>query len=116
MTTQVNTIVVGGEQAGLSVSHYLAQHAVDHVVLEQADRPGDAWRSHRWESFTLNTPRWQSPVPGVRYGEDDPDGFMPREEVVAHLEQLASRLPVRTPRARHKYLAQQAGRVSCQDR
>jgi putative flavoprotein involved in K+ transport len=92
----VNTVIVGAGQAGLSVSHYLAQRAVDHVVLEQADQPGDAWRSHRWDSFTLNTPRWQSRVPGVRYGEDDPDGFMPKQEVVAHLKGLAGRLPVRT--------------------
>jgi putative flavoprotein involved in K+ transport len=96
MTTQVNTVVVGGGQAGLSVSHYLTQRAVEHVVLEQADQPGDAWRSHRWDSFTLNTPHWQSRVPGARYGADDPDGFMPKQEVVAHLEELASRLPVRT--------------------
>jgi len=96
MTTRVNTVVVGGGQAGLSVSHYLTRHAVDHVVLEQADQPADTWRSHRWDSFTLNTPRWQSRVPGVRYAEDDPDGFMPKREVVAHLEELASRLPVRT--------------------
>ena len=96
MITNVNTVIVGGGQAGLSVSHYLTEHGVEHVVLEQADKPGDAWRSHRWDSFTLNTPRWQSRVPGVRYGEDDPDGFMPKQEVVAHLEELASRLPVRT--------------------
>jgi putative flavoprotein involved in K+ transport len=94
--TALNTVIVGGGQAGLSVSHYLAEHGVEHVVLEQADKPGDAWRSHRWDSFTLNTPRWQSRVPGVRYGDDDPDGFMPKQEVVAHLERLASRLPVRT--------------------
>jgi putative flavoprotein involved in K+ transport len=96
MTTRVNTVVVGGGQAGLSVSHYLTQHSVDHVVLEQADRPGDAWRNHRWDSFTLNTPRWQSRFPGLRYGEDDPDGFMPKRQVVAHLDELARRLPVRT--------------------
>ena len=96
MTTSKDTVVVGGGQAGLSVSHYLVQHAVEHVVLEQANGPGDAWRNHLWVSFTLNTPRWQSRVPGVRYGEDDPDGFMPKQEVVAHLDSLASRLPLRT--------------------
>src|SRR6516225_5520301 len=96
MTTQLNTVVVGGGQAGLSVSHYLTEHAVEHIVLEQADKPGDAWRSHRGDSFTLNTPRWQSRVPGACYDRDDSDGFMPKQEVVAHLEELASRLPVRT--------------------
>jgi len=96
MTTQVNTVIVGGGQAGLSVSHYLTRRAIEHVVLEQAEQPAEAWRNHRWDSFTLNTPRWQSRVPGVCYGEDDPDGFMQKQEVVAHLDDLAKQLPVRT--------------------
>jgi putative flavoprotein involved in K+ transport len=78
MTPIVNTVVVGGGQAGFAVSHYLTDHAINHVVLEQADRPADAWRNRRWDSFTLNTPRWQSRVPGVRYGDDDRGGFMPK--------------------------------------
>jgi putative flavoprotein involved in K+ transport len=107
MMTTVNTVVVGGGQAGLSVSHYLKQLSVDHVVLEQADKPGEAWRNHRWDSFALNTPRWQSRLPGVRYGADDPDGFMPRQEIVAHLDEMAQRLPVRT-RARVVSVAREA--------
>src|SRR6516162_1901226 len=95
MTNTVNTVIVGGGQAGLAVSHYLRRLSVDHVVLEQADRPGEAWRNHRWDSFTLNTPRWQSRLPGVRYRQDDPDGFMPKNEVVANFEALARNLPVR---------------------
>jgi putative flavoprotein involved in K+ transport len=95
MITTVDTVVIGGGQAGLSVSYYLTRHDQDHMVLEQADAPGEAWRNHRWDSFTLNTPRWQSRLAGVHYCEDDPDGFMPREEMVAHLEDLARRLPVR---------------------
>src|SRR5215831_18411816 len=94
-TTTVNTVIVGAGQAGLAVSYFLSGLSQDHVVLEQAAQPGEAWRNHRWDSFTLNTPRWQSRLPGVRYGEDDPDGFMPREEVVAHFEDLARQLPVR---------------------
>jgi putative flavoprotein involved in K+ transport len=42
MTPIVNTVVVGGGQAGLAVSHYLTDQAINHVVLEQADRPADA--------------------------------------------------------------------------
>jgi putative flavoprotein involved in K+ transport len=68
---------------------------VDHLVLEQADLPGDAWRSHRWDSFTLNTPRWQSRLPGDRFGSEDADGFMPRDEIAARFEKLARPLPVR---------------------
>ncbi|MCC8953638.1 NAD(P)-binding domain-containing protein [Bradyrhizobium sp. Pear77] len=107
MMTTVNTVVVGGGQAGLSVSHYLRQLSVDHVVLEQADKPGEAWRNHRWDSFALNTPRWQSRLPGVRYGADDPDGFMPRLEIVANLDDMAQRLPIRS-RARVVSVARDA--------
>jgi cation diffusion facilitator CzcD-associated flavoprotein CzcO len=41
MTTAVNTVVVVGGQAGLAVSYYLKRRSQDHVVLEQADRPGN---------------------------------------------------------------------------
>jgi putative flavoprotein involved in K+ transport len=95
MSTTMNTVIVGGGQAGLSVSHFLTKLSVDHLVLEQADMPGEAWRNHRWDSFTLNTPRWQSRLPGDRFGGDDADGFMPKDEIVARFEELARPLPVR---------------------
>lgn len=60
MITMANTVIVGAGQAGVTVSHYLTQLSHDHIVLEQADRPGDAWRNHRWDSFTPNTPNWPS--------------------------------------------------------
>ena len=58
--TRIDTVIIGGGQAGLSVSYYLTRQRREHVVLEQADVPGNAWRNHRWDSFTLNTPNWQS--------------------------------------------------------
>ncbi len=48
-TTRIDTVVIGGGQAGLSVSYYLSRQGREHVVLEQADAPADAWRNHRWE-------------------------------------------------------------------
>jgi putative flavoprotein involved in K+ transport len=97
MSTHVNTIIVGGGQAGLSVSYYLTREGRDHLVLEQSDKPGEAWRNHRWDSFTLNTPNWQTRLPGAEYHGDDPDGFMSRSEVVAYLDDYVERfdLPVR---------------------
>jgi putative flavoprotein involved in K+ transport len=93
----VNTVVIGGGQAGLSVSYYLTRQGREHLVLEQSDRPADAWRNHRWDSFTLNTPNWQSQLPGAEYCGDDPDAYMSKDEIVAHFENYAShfRLPVR---------------------
>lgn len=45
---QVETIIVGGGQAGLSVSYYLTQQGHNHLILDQAAQPGEAWRNHRW--------------------------------------------------------------------
>jgi len=96
MTTPVNTVIVGGGQAGLALSYHLSRQGRDHVVLEKADRPGEAWRNHRWDSFTLNTPNWQSHLPGADYQDKDPDGFMSRDEIVGYLERYVQRfrLPV----------------------
>jgi len=96
MCTHVNTLIVGGGQAGLAVSYHLAQQGREHLVLEQSDKPAEAWRNHRWDSFTLNTPNWQTRLPGAEYKGSNPDGFMSREDVVTYLERYAEqfRLPI----------------------
>jgi putative flavoprotein involved in K+ transport len=97
MRTPVETVVVGGGQAGLAVSYCLTRQGHAHVVLEQSTLPGEAWRNHRWDSFTLNTPNWQTKLPGAAYNGPDPDGFMTRNEVIAYLERYVEefQLPVR---------------------
>jgi putative flavoprotein involved in K+ transport len=94
-TEQVDTLVVGGGQAGLAVSHELTRHGVEHVVLERG-RIGQAWRD-RWDSFCLVNPNWTVQLPDGAYDGSDPDGYMPRDEIVAFLERYASRsrAPVR---------------------
>jgi len=77
--------VIGGGQAGLSVSHGLHERGIEHVVVE-ANRVGHEWRSRRWDSFCLVTPNWQCRLPGYPYRGDDPDGFMVRDEIVRYLE------------------------------
>ena len=65
MSEHIETVIVGGGQAGLSISYYLKQHRRDHIVLEQAAQAGEAWRNHRWDSFTLVTPNWMLKLPGL---------------------------------------------------
>jgi putative flavoprotein involved in K+ transport len=95
MTTHVDTIVIGGGQGGLSTSYYLKRQGREYVILEQADQCAQVWRN-RWDSFTLNTPNWMTRLPGAEYQGNDPDGFMPRDEVVAYFEAYIERfeLPV----------------------
>jgi putative flavoprotein involved in K+ transport len=78
------TIIIGGGQAGLSVSYHLKLEGRDHIVLEQASEAANAWRNHRWDSFTLNTPNWQSQLQGADIPGKDPDGFLSRDELLAY--------------------------------
>lgn len=85
---RIEALVIGGGQAGLAMSRSLTRNGVEHVVLERG-RVGERWRSERWESLRLLTPRWQSRLPGHVHRGGDPDGFMARDEVVALLEDYA---------------------------
>ena len=84
----VPVVVVGGGQAGLSVSYHLKEKGIGHVVLEK-HRIGHAWRTDRWDTFCLVTPNWQCTLPDFPYRGDDPDGFMLKDEIVAYLEAFA---------------------------
>ncbi|HEY3429017.1 MAG TPA: NAD(P)-binding domain-containing protein, partial [Acidimicrobiia bacterium] len=84
----IPVVVIGGGQAGLAVSHELSLRDVEHVVLEQA-RVAQAWRA-RWDSFCLVTPNWTMSLPGSPYAGREPEGFVPRDEIVAYLEQYAA--------------------------
>jgi putative flavoprotein involved in K+ transport len=92
---QVGVVVIGAGQAGLATSHELTQRGVEHLVLERG-RIGETWR-RRWDSFCLVTPNWSVQLPGHGYDGEDPDGYMPRDEIVAYLERYAatSKAPVR---------------------
>jgi putative flavoprotein involved in K+ transport len=83
-----STVVVGGGQAGLSVSRHLVDEGVTHVVIER-DEVAHEWRDGRWDNFTLVTPNWHCALPGFPYDGDDPDGFMKRDEVYAWVRRFA---------------------------
>jgi putative flavoprotein involved in K+ transport len=82
---RTDTVIIGGGQAGLAISHSLRERAIAHVILERG-RVAERWRSERWDSLRLLTPNWQSRLPGFRYQGPDPEGFMSMPEVVSYLE------------------------------
>jgi putative flavoprotein involved in K+ transport len=88
MTDHLDAVVIGAGQAGLAVSRELRRDGVAHIVLERG-QVGQSWRG-RWDSFCLVTPNWSVQLPGHPYDRDDPDGFMPRDEIVAYLERYAA--------------------------
>jgi putative flavoprotein involved in K+ transport len=88
--------VVGGGQAGLSISHLLSRRGIDHVVFEK-HRAMHAWSTARWDSFCLVTPNWQCQLPDHPYDGNDPDGFMVRDEIIAYLSAFRAKVnpPIR---------------------
>jgi len=93
---RVQSIIVGGGQAGLSVGYHLARRHVQFVILEGNQRIGDSWRN-RWDSLRLFTPAFLDGLAGMRFPA--PAGAFPtKDEMADYLEAYAARfeLPVRT--------------------
>ena len=88
MQTHYTVAIVGGGQAGLSMSYCLRERGFDHIIFEK-NRIAESWRSKRWDSFCLVTPNWQCLLPGFPYNGDDPQGFMQKEDIVQYIEAYA---------------------------
>lgn len=91
----LDTVVVGGGQAGLALGQQLRRAGVPFAILDAHGRVGDAWRQ-RWDSLTLFTPRRFSALPGLPF-PGDPDGHPGKDEVADYLARYAAHfdLPVR---------------------
>lgn len=97
---KIDTLVVGGGQAGLAMSEHLSDCGVPHLVLER-HRIAERWRSERWDSLVANGPAWHDRFPGLDFAEVDrnigPDDFAPKEAVadyfVAYSKKIAA--PIR---------------------
>ncbi|MBY5934731.1 MSMEG_0569 family flavin-dependent oxidoreductase [Tateyamaria omphalii] len=83
-----SVVIVGGGQAGLSVSYYLCRKGLDHVILERHQK-FHSWRNNRWDSFCLVTPNWQCRLPDFAYKGNDPHGFMVKDEITDYLDAFA---------------------------
>jgi putative flavoprotein involved in K+ transport len=89
MSYHYPVIIIGGGQAGLSVSYCLKQRGIEHMIFEK-QRIGHEWRSRRWDTFCLVTPNWQCQLPGYPYPGNDPYGFMAKDRIVEYLEGYAA--------------------------
>ena len=81
-------VIVGAGQGGLAVGYHLCGLGIEHVILERSSI-ASSWRDHRWDSFCTVTPNWSIRLPGAEYADGDPDGFLPRDELVDWFERWA---------------------------
>lgn len=93
---QVETLIVGGGQAGLAMSEQLSKRGLPHLVVER-HRIAERWRAERWDGLHANGPAWHDRLSGLPIAGVDPDGFATRDQMVDYFVAYAERLaaPVR---------------------
>jgi putative flavoprotein involved in K+ transport len=84
----VETLIVGGGQAGLTMSDMLSRRGLSHVVLEKG-RIAEHWRSQRWDGLRFQFPNWSVRLPDYPFPHSDPAGFATSGEIVKYLEGYA---------------------------
>jgi putative flavoprotein involved in K+ transport len=78
---QVQTLIIGGGQAGLTMSHRLKQRGLKHLVLERR-RIAERWRSERWDGLRFQFPNWSVRLPDFPFPHTDPNGFATSHEIL----------------------------------
>lgn len=90
---RVETLIVGGGQAGLAMSHMLTQRGCPHLVLER-NRIAERWRTERWDGLRFQFPNWSVQLPDFPFPHADPDGFATSGEIANFITAYAATIAV----------------------
>ena len=93
---KIDTLIVGGGQAGIAMSEHLSNCKIPHLVLER-NRIAERWRSERWDSLVANGPAWHDRFPNMEFADFDPNGYPSKEQVVDYFVAYAEMIkaPIR---------------------
>lgn len=93
---KVDTLIIGGGQAGLAMSEHLGKRGLSHLIVER-HRIAERWRSERWDSLVANGPAWHDRFPSRAFDSIDPDSFAHRDCIVEYFEGFAAQIaaPIR---------------------
>ena len=97
MTSErIETVIIGGGQAGLATGYHLTTSGRECVILDAEQRVGDSWR-RRWPSLRLYSAARLDGLPGMRFPAPR-HAFPSAAEMADYLESYAARfeLPVRS--------------------
>ena len=86
---RVETLIVGGGQAGLAMSHMLTKRGCPHLVLERS-RIAERWRTERWDGLRFQFPNWSVQLPDFPFLHTDPTGFATSSEIVEFISAYAA--------------------------
>lgn len=92
----IDTLIIGGGQAGLAMSEHLSQRGVPHLVVER-HRIAEKWRSERWDSLVANGPAWHDRFPNMTFDDIDPNSFATKDRIITYFEAYADQIkaPIR---------------------
>jgi putative flavoprotein involved in K+ transport len=93
---KIETLIIGGGQAGLAMSEHLGKRGVPHLIVERA-RIAERWRTGRWDSLVANGPAWHDRFPGMTFCGIDPDSFATKDQIVDYFVAYARQIgaPIR---------------------
>lgn len=83
-TEQPWCMVIGGAQSGIALGARLKQLNVPTLIIEQNEKPGDAWRN-RYDSLVLHDPVWYDHMPYIPFPDHWPI-FAPRDQIAQWLD------------------------------
>jgi putative flavoprotein involved in K+ transport len=86
---RVETLVIGGGQAGLAMSYRLKRRGLAHLVLER-HRIAERWRSERWDGLKFQFPNWSVRLPDFPLAHTDPNGFAATGDIVKFIDAYAT--------------------------
>jgi putative flavoprotein involved in K+ transport len=93
---EVDTLIIGGGQAGLAMSAHLGKRGASHLIVER-HQIAERWRSARWDSLVANGPAWHDRFPTMTFPGIDPDSFATKDEIVDYFVAFAKQIaaPIR---------------------
>lgn len=93
-TESIETLVIGGGQAGLVTGYHLKKLGRPFVILDANARTGDSWRN-RWDSLRLFSPARVSGLDGMRFPAAGAS-YPSKDQVADYMEAYVSRfkLPI----------------------
>lgn len=85
----LDTIVVGGGQAGMSAAYFLRRNKLDYLVLDDRERAGGAWLQ-TWDSLKLFSPTEYSSLSGWMMPKGEHE-YPSKNEFIDYLEAYEKR-------------------------
>ena len=86
---RIDTLIIGGGQAGLTMSHQLSKRDRTHIVLERG-QVAERWRSERWDGLYFQTPNLLMGLPDFPFPHMEPDGYASGREIADFLASYAT--------------------------